>query len=55
MYVSLDEARSELRRRWQDEELRRKIESELGINFWPQFKHQWSALWRPANGNVDAR
>ncbi len=38
LYVSLDEAREELHKRWQDEELKQAIESELGETFWPQFK-----------------
>lgn len=33
IYVSLDEARAELARRWQDGELRKRIEVELGENF----------------------
>ena len=37
LYVSLDEARSELRRRWQDVELKRKVERFQGKDFLPFF------------------
>ena len=37
IYVSLDEAREELKKRWNDLELRRKIEKELGDKFLPPF------------------
>ena len=38
IYSSLDEAREELKKRWNDEELKKKIEEELGSYFIPQFK-----------------
>ena len=38
IYVSLDEARSEIKRRWNDVELREKIKKELGEKFMPSFK-----------------
>lgn len=38
IYVSLDEAREELKKRWDNIELRKKVEAELGENFWPSFK-----------------
>ncbi|MFA6159465.1 MAG: hypothetical protein WC678_00025 [Parcubacteria group bacterium] len=38
IYVSLDEAREEIRKRWNDVELRKKVEEELGDNFMPEFK-----------------
>ncbi|MEW6741083.1 MAG: hypothetical protein AB1325_14435 [Nitrospirota bacterium] len=37
IYVSLDEAREEIKKRWNDVELRKKIEDELGNKFLPQF------------------
>jgi hypothetical protein len=37
IYVSLDEAREELKKRWENKELKRKIEDELGDNFMPHF------------------
>lgn len=37
-YVSLDEARSEVARRWSDSVLRRRVEAELGENFMPAFR-----------------
>lgn len=48
LYVSLDEAREELKKRWNDVELRKKVEKELGENFWSEFKLKpRSLLWRP--------
>lgn len=38
IYVSLDEAREEIKKRWNDVELRKKVEEELGDNFWSEFK-----------------
>lgn len=38
IYVSLDEAREEIKKRWNDEALRKKIEDELGSNFMPSFR-----------------
>lgn len=38
IYITLDEAREELARRWQDSELKAKIEAELGQHFIPHFK-----------------
>lgn len=32
IYVSLDEAREELKKRWNNIELRKKVEAELGEN-----------------------
>lgn len=37
-YLSLDEARSELRRRWNDAGLRNAVESALGQHFMPAFR-----------------
>lgn len=37
IYVSLDEAREEIKKRWHDVELRKKIEAELGDKFLPPF------------------
>lgn len=37
IYVSLDEAREEIKKRWNDVELRKKIEAELGDKFLPPF------------------
>lgn len=33
IYVSLDEAREEIKKRWADLELRKRVEVELGENF----------------------
>lgn len=44
IYVSLDEAREEVKKRWNDVELRKKIEDELGNNFMLQFKNEPRAL-----------
>lgn len=38
IYVSLDEARAEIKRRWNDAELKKKIEAELGEKFIPPFQ-----------------
>ena len=38
IYVSLDEAREELKKRWNDAELKKRIEDELGEKFMPYFK-----------------
>ena len=56
-HISLDEAREELKKRWDDVELRKKIEDELGDNFWPEFKNMprgmlGRALQSPDNGFV---
>jgi hypothetical protein len=40
IYISLDEAREELAKRWQNQELKKAIEDELGENFWPEFKNE---------------
>jgi len=37
IYLSLDEAREELKKRWNNVELRKKIEKELGDKFMPKF------------------
>lgn len=37
VYVSLDEARTELKKRWLDVELKKKVEMELGERFLPNF------------------
>lgn len=39
-YFSLDEAREEIKKRWADEDLRRKVEEELGDKFIPEFKNE---------------
>ena len=36
-YFSLDEAREEIKKRWNDVELKKKVEEELGKNFIPFF------------------
>ena len=38
VHISLDEAREELKKRWNNVELKKAIEEELGDNFMPQFK-----------------
>ena len=38
IYVSLDEARVELKRRWNDVELKKRVEEELGEKFMPSFR-----------------
>lgn len=55
IYISLDEAREELKKRWNDKELKKKIEDELGENFWPEFQSKprgllWRQLLSPDNG-----
>lgn len=55
IYVSLDEAREEIKKRWNDVELRKKIETELGGNFWPEFQIKprglsWNVIASPDNG-----
>lgn len=44
IYVSLDEAREEIKRRWNDVELKKKIEDELGDKFMPQFSEKPRAV-----------
>ncbi|MDP1620296.1 MAG: hypothetical protein Q8M12_04850 [bacterium] len=44
IYVSLDEAREELKKRWEDVELRKRIEEELGDKFLPPFKQGLRAV-----------
>ncbi|MCX5905583.1 MAG: hypothetical protein NTV89_19405, partial [Proteobacteria bacterium] len=44
LYVSLDEARAELHKRWQDKKLKHQIETDLGNNFWPQFRNKPRSL-----------
>ncbi len=55
IYVSLDEARNELKKRWADVGLRKRVEEELGENFMPQFKSRprgvsFRQLCSPDNG-----
>ncbi|MFA7209124.1 MAG: hypothetical protein WC120_02455 [Parcubacteria group bacterium] len=57
IYVSLDEAREELKKRWADVELRKRIEEELGDKFLPPFKDMPRAVLNrqvasPDNGFV---
>jgi len=40
IYFSLDEARNELRKRWNDDGLKKAIEEKLGNKFMPQFKNE---------------
>ena len=48
IHLSLDEAREELRIRWNDNNLRNKIETEIGSYFWPEFKNGPRGLiWKP--------
>ena len=54
-YVSLDEARTELHKRWQDIELKKAIETELGEHFFSNFRNAprgftWKSLPTPDNG-----
>jgi len=54
-YVSLEEARAEAARRWSDVDLRKRVESELGEHFRPEFRERsCGVLWRfvasPDNG-----
>lgn len=44
MYVPLDEARVELKRRWEDVDLRKRIEAELGDKFMPAFAERPRAI-----------
>jgi len=44
IYVSLDEARSEIKRRWNDVELKKRIEVELGEKFMPYFSEKPRAV-----------
>lgn len=55
--ISLDEARTELVKRWKDEDLKKTIETELGENFWSEFKHKprsilWRYIFSPDNGFI---
>ena len=55
IYLSLDEARKELQKRWNNVELRKKIEEELETNFIDCFKFEprgvlWRSLPSPDNG-----
>jgi len=55
IYFSLDDAREELRKRWNNLELRKKMEEELGENFIADFKNNargilWRSLPSPDNG-----
>jgi hypothetical protein len=44
IYVSLDEAREEIKKRWNNPDLRKKIEAELGNKFLPQFSEKPRAV-----------
>ena len=55
IYVSLDEAREEIKKRWADVELRKRVEDELGEKFMPSFKDNprgvsFRQLCSPDNG-----
>jgi len=55
IYVSLDFARGEIKRRWDNTELRRTVEEAIGQHYWPELKEQpYGVLWRclpsPDNG-----
>lgn len=55
IYVSMDEAREEIKKRWDNVELKKAVEEELGDLFWPELKNEpRSVLWRfllsPDNG-----
>ena len=57
LYVPLDEARNEIEKRWNNIELKRKIEDELGENFWSEFKLKprgfvFKNLISPENGLI---
>lgn len=57
LYLSLDAAREELRKRWNDLELRRRIEDELGDRFMPNFKENprgvvFRQICSPDNGFI---
>ena len=48
IHLSLDEAREELTRRWNDKDLKKKIRDELGAYFWPEFRDVPRGLiWKP--------
>lgn len=54
-YMSLDEARSELHRRWNDTELRNRVETALGVRLIPQLRlgprvYVFRQLISPDNG-----
>lgn len=55
IYISLDDARREVRRRWADVDLRRRVAAVLGDNFWPEFTTRprglfWPHIASPGNG-----
>jgi hypothetical protein len=55
IHLSHDEARAELKKRWENVELRKAIEEELGENFWKEFKDSprgllWKNILSPDNG-----
>ncbi|MCX5894412.1 MAG: hypothetical protein NTZ51_01070 [Proteobacteria bacterium] len=57
LYLSLDEAREELHKRWANAELKNQIEAELGDMFMPQFKDEprgvsFRQVCSPDNGFV---
>lgn len=45
MYISLDEARTEIERRWADVDLKKRIEAELGDQFMPAFAVKPRAIY----------
>lgn len=55
IYYSLDEARIEIKKRWNNLSLRKEIENELGMSFWGEFQKKprgllWRQLISPDNG-----
>lgn len=55
IYINLDEVRNEIIKRWHNLDLKEKIEKELGLNFWSEFKQNprgllWRNLTSPDNG-----
>jgi hypothetical protein len=55
IHISHDEAREELKKRWNNAELKSAIEKELRGNFWPEFKSRprgllWKNILSPDNG-----
>ncbi|NVN91194.1 MAG: hypothetical protein HXX11_11405 [Desulfuromonadales bacterium] len=55
VHSSLNEARTEIHRRWNDAALKRSVEEMLGVHLWPEMKGQprgvlWRCLPSPDNG-----
>lgn len=55
LHCSLNDARTEIHRRWNDAALRRSVEEVIGTQLWPEMKEQphgvlWRCLPSPDNG-----